>query len=641
MRISASQIKTFELCERKWGLEKLLKWPGRGGSAATLFGSVLHAVNERYLLSDDMGRDEDGNVVDLFPEGWRDSRNTWTNELEGTVPEDQGAIIQALVKAAIEQRVLERRRHRKVEKEVNLTLLDKTKDLEAVNLIGYIDLAIYDPDLPEIQDHKTSKATRWLLNPEKLTRDDQMLIYAYAVLTELAKVGREPERIVLRHNQFVRDPRNMVVRKTQTTVSSAHVHAHWQGRILPIAGRMREVKAETKRLQDAGQVGWQSFKDPETEDPCWAYGGCPYQGVCFGRESEEEFKGRMRLINREKATTEVVTMGNSIKDKLAARRALRKGGGAKKAAEPTPMENPDEGATTAVEEAPQQDKPAAPWHVKGCRGCEEAQILGFSSAGRPCRICRVKGKDSGLPSPGDFEIYFKDGHVFWDDGMDQDSAAWVGDVSIEVRDKDVAPKTEEAEAPAEDPKPKAKAKKEESVVDGLTPKVPVEKIMEQATPEAEPAKAKAPKENTVKTPKEATEDDLTPKNLSQHVANTLGTERLLGLQSDVDRAMGKGRRGRKKHRLKLLVNCLPATLNGEKHYMLAPIIRELILSMEEASGVPFRMMDVWKRRDQLCVAAPVVAERLEGCWIVCSTDSQEEKEFVSALTQHATVVIRG
>ena len=633
MRISASQIKTFEMCERKWGLEKILKWPGRGSSDATVFGSVLHAVNERYLLSDDLGRDKDGNPVDLFPEGWREARNTWTNELEGEVSEAQGGIIMALVNAAIEQKVLERRRHRKVEKEVNLTLLDKTKDLDAVNLIGFIDLAIYDPDLPEIQDHKTSKATRWLLSPEKLSNDDQMLIYAYAMLTELASVGREPERIVLRHNQFVRDPDNMVVRKTQTTVSSEHVKAHWRGRILPIAQRMREVKAETKRLQEAGQVGWQSFKDPETEDPCWAYGGCPYQGVCFGRESEEEFKSRIRLINRQKATTEVVNMGSSIKDKLAKRRALRKGDKTREA--PKPLENPDQEAGTPAPAEEKSDKPAAPWHVEGCRGCADNQILGMASTGRPCRICTVKGKSQGLPSPGDFEVYFRDGYLYWDDGMDEGAAPWVGDVSVEVRDRDPALKVEVAEG-TEVYSEAVTIKDKDVAQEPLE-----EKIMEQATPQADPPKARAPKESTVKTPKEATEDDLTPKNLAQHVAVTLGTERLLGLQADVDRAIGKGRRGRKKHKLKLLIDCTPTYLNGEKTYMLSAILRELILSMEEESGTPYRMMDTWKRRDQLCVAAPVVAERLAGEWIVCSTESLEEKEFVGALRQFATVVICG
>ena len=50
--VSPSQAKTYKECQRKWGIEKVLRWPKlEKNKTATVFGSVLHEVAERWLLA--------------------------------------------------------------------------------------------------------------------------------------------------------------------------------------------------------------------------------------------------------------------------------------------------------------------------------------------------------------------------------------------------------------------------------------------------------------------------------------------------------------------------------------------------------------------------------------------------------------
>lgn len=55
LQISASQIETYNLCKRKWWLSRVRKLE-EGSTRSQVFGTVVHAVIERYLLADDQGR---------------------------------------------------------------------------------------------------------------------------------------------------------------------------------------------------------------------------------------------------------------------------------------------------------------------------------------------------------------------------------------------------------------------------------------------------------------------------------------------------------------------------------------------------------------------------------------------------------
>lgn len=67
--LSASQFETWELCKRKWWLEKIRRLNVIQKSSFT-FGTVLHAVIERWMQADERGYGKDGKPVDLYPEGW-------------------------------------------------------------------------------------------------------------------------------------------------------------------------------------------------------------------------------------------------------------------------------------------------------------------------------------------------------------------------------------------------------------------------------------------------------------------------------------------------------------------------------------------------------------------------------------------
>ena len=47
--VSASQFKTFSLCQRKWYIEKCTDTPRPEPSAAMLLGSAVHELLEEYV----------------------------------------------------------------------------------------------------------------------------------------------------------------------------------------------------------------------------------------------------------------------------------------------------------------------------------------------------------------------------------------------------------------------------------------------------------------------------------------------------------------------------------------------------------------------------------------------------------------
>src|SRR5690606_34026637 len=115
--------------------------------AAQTFGTVLHAVCERFLLADDLGRDPStGQPVDLYPPGWTKCYNRWTNQPEGEVTPDEAATIQALVAKASEQGVLQRKPGRAVELEFHrqVCVVEVDDEHHEARITGFIDLAYPD-----------------------------------------------------------------------------------------------------------------------------------------------------------------------------------------------------------------------------------------------------------------------------------------------------------------------------------------------------------------------------------------------------------------------------------------------------------------------------------------------------------------
>ena len=106
MRISASQMGTFQNCRRFWFFEKIQKLSSGGPQAHFTFGTVLHATCERWLEGEE----------DLYPDGWMDSE-----ERDGsisTVTPAEAKSIKRLVQEAIDEGVLRRMDGTQVEREL-------------------------------------------------------------------------------------------------------------------------------------------------------------------------------------------------------------------------------------------------------------------------------------------------------------------------------------------------------------------------------------------------------------------------------------------------------------------------------------------------------------------------------------------
>ena len=244
MQISASQLKTYGLCPKKWYFEKVERLPRGKTSYGATFGSALHACLERIHLGEDP-----------FPEGWDATLQYGDDELaRGLIdlyqPDEEVAPVN-------------------VEREIKLPVIDD------ITLLGYIDL--YKPG--KIIDHKTTKAMRWALSPKELARDLQMLVYAKWALDH---EGPELEVVELRHNVFLRS----APVRYKATVAYATREA-----IMEKWYQIQETALLMKEARDCG-----SPPDTAMGDQCHAYGGCPYARICSGVVSLEESRGAEREI---------------------------------------------------------------------------------------------------------------------------------------------------------------------------------------------------------------------------------------------------------------------------------------------------------------------------------------------------------
>src|ERR1035437_3373846 len=109
LQTSPSQHETFNLCKRKWWLKSIRHLP-EIAKGSQVFGTVLHAVIERFLRADELGRDPaTGLPVELFPQRWTIAANRWKpEEIDGECTPAEAEIIRRLVTEAIEGGVIQR-----------------------------------------------------------------------------------------------------------------------------------------------------------------------------------------------------------------------------------------------------------------------------------------------------------------------------------------------------------------------------------------------------------------------------------------------------------------------------------------------------------------------------------------------------
>tara|TARA_E500000331_G_C17184912_1_gene682202 strand:- start:236 stop:1315 length:1080 start_codon:yes stop_codon:yes gene_type:complete len=241
MRISASQIKEWSLCQKKWYFNKVLKLDGGGSGYGATFGSVVHGVLENLHQG-----------KDLYPLGW--DRNLQSGH---------GELAQALV-AKYQEEV----------KEIDPQGIEsyfKLPVIEGVELIGYVDLWNKD----SVVDHKTTGNLKYALDAKELASDTQMLIYAYALK---ALAGDIPPLVSLKHNVFLRKS-PAKVKTTQAYATREAIEEQWE--------TTKKIAEEMKAASEAEEAPKVSMGGQ-----CQAYGGCPYAGVCAGALSLSRFPRR-------------------------------------------------------------------------------------------------------------------------------------------------------------------------------------------------------------------------------------------------------------------------------------------------------------------------------------------------------------
>jgi hypothetical protein len=403
--MSASQLSTFQLCERKWAFQSLFRMP-RQESESNVFGTTLHGVAERWLKADDLGRDLEGKPVEMYP-------NDWDKDLS---PANASAI-RSLIDKAITSGVLERRAGRQIEEPI----FDEV--IPGVRMQGYIDMLLPG----EIQDHKSAKNTRYIKTPATLATDTQMLVYAHHAIESGGGIGRD-EHIILRHNVFVRQPPKVI--RTETQVAKLDVMKFWNEEVIPAAARMVELKKKGLTEND-----WRNFRGPADENSaCNAYGGCPFLSICSGHRSPSDLRNLLDgvqsgSINQQQQGTSTV----SIFDKLVV--------GGTPAGTLTASSAPAVPASSGNAAAPAVVSPptgAPPWAQANCNSCKG---VGFNlKTGGACFVCTSMSRSKNGPVPEQFIINVVSGVALWrsQDGTQK------GDVRLEVGSQPVKTQVREA-----------------------------------------------------------------------------------------------------------------------------------------------------------------------------------------------------
>lgn len=227
--VSASQIKTFRDCPRKWYLQKIVKLPSPS-TAATELGGQVHAELEAWL--------RDG--------------TEFSATLAGEIAKSGAHLVPT---------------DRPVE--IELSLADRIPIHDSpVKVVGFID-ALYPYEPAQVLDHKTSSNKRYTKTARELAHDVQLTLYAKAYLDHAPDV----DEVTLTHVYYGTKGAAWS-KRVDAQVTRAHVETQWA----QIKGTIEQM-IEVSRARNAAEA-------PPNYDSCDKYGGCPYAGECFHADKQ-------------------------------------------------------------------------------------------------------------------------------------------------------------------------------------------------------------------------------------------------------------------------------------------------------------------------------------------------------------------
>ena len=216
--VSASQIKTFSLCPRKWHYSKFAGLPRPAPSPAILLGKEIHAQLETYLLHG-------------TPPTHRRASSSLRYLPASPVPPGD------------------------VEREIRIPTRPGLPPV-----LGYIDLIIPGP-VPEIVDHKTMGSWTYAQTKETLAHDPQMVIYSkHALETGCVSAVR------VTHHQ-IRTKGAALARRISAILTPSEIDARFEN-IVSVVAEMAKFPA------------YKSPDVPCNPNGCGAFGGCEYADIC-------------------------------------------------------------------------------------------------------------------------------------------------------------------------------------------------------------------------------------------------------------------------------------------------------------------------------------------------------------------------
>lgn len=223
---SASQVDTYQTCNRKWWFNKILGLEVPQHPSAAI-GSAVHAELEAYL--------------------------------EEKAPADSlGPIARTALPFAPKPGSVY------VEESI------ESLGLTAAGLpaLGYIDVLDLKSDPPQVLDWKTTSNFRYAKSEEDLLRNVQMSVYAKATLAMFDKLDLpEPKAVRVTHvAMLTKTPHE--ARRASALMPLATIHENWRH----VEATVAEMKA-TALLDTPDKV-------TPSESACHAYGGCPFRDRC-------------------------------------------------------------------------------------------------------------------------------------------------------------------------------------------------------------------------------------------------------------------------------------------------------------------------------------------------------------------------
>jgi CRISPR/Cas system-associated exonuclease Cas4 (RecB family) len=228
--VSASQIKTYLDCPRKWYLQKIVGLPSPS-SASTELGKDIHSIIEAYF---------------------RDGLDIPDTEI-----------------GAIAKRGLEYLPSRDEDLAIELGIHEALPIKDSpVPIMGFIDLLHKGQGFVRIIDHKTTSSKKYTKTSKELGYDVQMNIYARSIFDNMPTL----EQVEVMHVYY-------------GTKSPA-----WSSSVSYILTRQENDAHFNEIVKTIDKMKLDAIKEElEIEknlDSCFKFGGCPYRSECLLKRKE-------------------------------------------------------------------------------------------------------------------------------------------------------------------------------------------------------------------------------------------------------------------------------------------------------------------------------------------------------------------